>query len=64
MISLYTTAFNLQNFNFCLQEVFNNWFYYVDEVVVSTFKNQTEEVQAVVDVVFNQGQPAISEIRR
>jgi len=42
MISLYTTIFNLHNFNLCLQEVFNNWFYYVDEVVVSTLQNQTE----------------------
>ena len=31
-----------------------------DTVGISTAK----EVQAVVDVVFNQGQPAISEIRR
>ena len=49
MISLYTTIFNLHNFNLCLQEVFNNWFYYVDEVVVSTLQNQTEEVKAEIN---------------
>tara|TARA_R100001443_G_scaffold44946_1_gene57856 strand:- start:4108 stop:4884 length:777 start_codon:yes stop_codon:yes gene_type:complete len=49
MISLYTTAFNLNNFDFCFKQVFENWFYYVDEVVVSTLENQVEEIKTEIN---------------
>ena len=49
MISLYTTAFNLNNFDFCFKEVFENWFYYVDEVVVSTLEDQVQEIKAEIN---------------
>mgnify|MGYP003643697619 CR=1 FL=1 len=48
MISLYTTIFNLSNFNFDIEEAFSNWFYYVDEVVVTTLKDQLEEVTRAI----------------
>ena len=49
MISLYTTIFNLSNFNFDIEEAFSNWFYYVDEVVVTTLKDQLEEVTGAIE---------------
>ena len=49
MISLYTTAFNLNNFDFCFKQVFENWFYYVDEVVISTLEDQVEEIKTEIN---------------
>ena len=49
MISLYTTIFNIQNFDFNLKEVFSNWFYYVDEVVISTLESQVKEINKEVN---------------
>ena len=45
MISLYTTAFNLGNFGFSLEDALSNWLYYVDEVVISTLASQVEEIK-------------------
>ena len=45
MISLYTTAFNLGNFGFSLEDALSNWLYYVDEVVISTLTSQVEEIK-------------------
>ena len=45
MISLYTTAFNLGNFEFSIEDALSNWFYYVDEVVISTLASQVEEIK-------------------
>ncbi len=45
MISLYTTAFNLGNFEFSLEDALSNWLYYVDEVVISTLAGQVEEIK-------------------
>ena len=44
MLSLYTTLFNLSNFNFDIEETFSNWLYYVDEIVVNTLESQFKEV--------------------
>ena len=44
MISLYTTAFNLGKINIDLDEIFSNWLYYVDEIVIATFGCQHVEV--------------------
>ena len=44
MISLYTTAFNLDKINIYLDEIFSNWFCYVDEIVIATFESQHVEV--------------------
>ena len=49
MISLYTTAFNLDNFEFSLEDALLNWFYYVDEVVISTLASQVEEIKNKVN---------------
>ena len=44
MISLYTTAFNLDKINIYLDEIFSNWLCYVDEIVIATFRSQHVEV--------------------
>jgi len=38
MISLYTTVFNIEKLDVDFDEVFSNWLYYVDEIVIATFK--------------------------
>ena len=48
MISLYTTGFNLDKINIDFDEVFSNWLYYVDEIVIGTFRWQHEEVRDAV----------------
>ena len=49
MISLYTTIFNLQNFDFSINEALSNWLFYTDEVVISTLEDQLEEIQNEVN---------------
>ena len=48
MISLYTTGFNLNKINIDFDEVFSNWLYYVDEIVIATFRWQHEEVRNAI----------------
>ena len=45
MISLYTTAFNLKDFNVDLDDCLANWFYYADEIVIATLKKDEEDVR-------------------
>jgi len=45
MISLYTTAFNLDKINIDLDEAFSNWLCYVDEIILATFGDQHEETR-------------------
>mgnify|MGYP003627546874 CR=1 FL=1 len=45
MISLYSTAFNLNQIDVNFDEVFSNWLYYVDEIVIATFRREHEEVR-------------------
>ena len=45
MISLYTTAFNIEKLDVDFDEVFSNWLYYVDEIVIATLRWQHEEVR-------------------
>ena len=44
MISLYTTLFNIDKLDVDLDEVFSNWLYYVDEIVIATFRWEHEKV--------------------
>ena len=45
MISLYTTAFNIDKLDVDFDEVFSNWLYYADEIVIATLRCQHEEVR-------------------
>ena len=45
MISLYTTIFNVDKLDVDLDEVFSNWLYYVDEIVIATFRWEHEKVR-------------------
>jgi len=45
MISLYTTLFNIDKLDVDLDEVFSNWLYYVDEIVIATFRWEHEKVK-------------------
>ena len=45
MISLYTTLFNIDKLDVDLDEVFSNWLYYVDEIVIATFRWEHEKVR-------------------
>lgn len=45
MISLYTTAFNLKDFDVDLDDAFSNWLYYVDEIVIGTLRKDHEDVR-------------------
>jgi hypothetical protein len=45
MISLYTTIFNIDKIEEDLDEVFSNWLYYVDEIVIATFRWEHEKVR-------------------
>tara|TARA_R100000742_G_C4279556_1_gene104476 strand:- start:6990 stop:7769 length:780 start_codon:yes stop_codon:yes gene_type:complete len=45
MISLYTTLFNIDKLDIDLDEVFSNWLYYVDEIVIATFRWEHEKVR-------------------
>ena len=45
MISLYTTVFNLDKLDVDFDEVFSNWLYYADEIVIATFRWEHEQVR-------------------
>ena len=61
MISLYATAFNLDNFEFSLEDALSNWLYYADEVVISTLASQVEEIKnKVKNTVFYDSEKIIS----
>jgi len=45
MISLYTTLFNVSRLNVDFDDVFSNWLYYCDEIVISTFTKEAAEVK-------------------
>tara|TARA_B100000131_G_scaffold319930_1_gene366836 strand:+ start:113 stop:895 length:783 start_codon:yes stop_codon:yes gene_type:complete len=44
MISAYTTAFNIENIDVDFDEVFSNWLFYVDEIVIATFSREHDKV--------------------
>ena len=48
MISLYTTAFNLKNFNINFDDAFSNWLCYVDEITIGTLRSEHEQVRDLV----------------
>lgn len=43
-ISIYSTLFNVASGHYNINEVFNNWFKYADEVIIATFSEEKEEV--------------------
>ena len=45
MISLYTTVFNIDKIDVDFDEVFSNWLYYVDEIIIATFRWEHEKVR-------------------
>ena len=48
MISFYTTAFNLDDFDIDIEDALLNWFYYADEVVIATINKDYKKVEEKV----------------
>jgi len=48
MISFYTTAFNLDDFDIDIEDALLNWFYYADEVVIATINKDYKKVKEKV----------------
>jgi hypothetical protein len=49
MISLYTTAFNLGDFDVDIEDALSNWFYYVDEVVIATIDKDYKKLKNKIE---------------
>jgi hypothetical protein len=48
MISIYTTAFNLKEFNIDFDDAFSNWLCYADEIVIGTLRKEFDQVRDLV----------------
>ena len=44
MISIYTTAFNLENFKIDLVDAIDNWLVYGEEIIVATINEDYEKI--------------------
>ena len=49
MISFYTTAFNLDDFDIDIEEALLNWLYYADEVIIATINKDYKKLKQKVE---------------
>ena len=48
MISIYTTAFNLENFKIDLVDAIDNWLVYGEEIIVATINEDYEKIKDII----------------